>query len=59
MAREKSDVEFQNVTVRIPKELYASYKEVLKSEGKIPTYDIRNYMFGIVEDNSKKMKGKE
>lgn len=51
MAKEKS--EFQNVTVRIPKELYAAYKAVLMKNGKIPTYDIRKYMRNVVESDSK------
>ena len=59
MAREKSDIVFQNVTVRIPKELYAAYKDTLKKEGKIPTYDIRNHMFSVVEKYNKNMKGEE
>lgn len=59
LAREKSTVEYQNVTVRIPKELYASYKKVLRSQGKIPTYDIRNHMFEVVKNDSENMKGEE
>lgn len=59
LAREKSTVEYQNVTVRIPKELYVSYKKVLRSQGKIPTYDIRNHMFEVVKDDSENMKGEE
>lgn len=53
MAREKSTEEFQTVTVRIPKELYADYKAVLKELGKIPTYDIRNHMKEVVEEYTK------
>ena len=49
MAREKSDIEYQVVTVRFPKEIYQEYKKILKSEGKIPTYDLRNYIFSVVE----------
>ena len=59
LAREKSTVEYQNVTVRIPKELYASYKKVLRNQGKIPTYDIRNHMFEVVKNDSENMKGEE
>lgn len=59
LAREKSIVEYQNVTVRIPKELYASYKKVLRNQGKIPTYDIRNHMFEVVKKDSENMKGEE
>ena len=50
MAREKSDIEYQVVTVRFPKEIYQEYKKILKSEGKIPTYDLRNYIFSVVEE---------
>lgn len=49
MAREKSEVEYQNVTVRIPKEIYREYKEVLKVDGRIPTYDIRNHMLDVIK----------
>ena len=50
MAREKSDIEYQVVTVRFPKEIYQEYKKILKSEGKIPTYDLRNYIFSVVDE---------
>ena len=53
MAREKSDIEYQVVTVRFPKEIYQEYKKILKSEGKIPTYDLRNYIFSVVEEYEK------
>ena len=53
MAREKSDIEYQVVTVRFPKEIYQEYKKILKSEGKIPTYDLRNYIFSVVEEYKK------
>lgn len=56
MAREKVDTEFQNVTVRIPKELYAEYKLALQENGKIPTYDIRNHMKEVVEEYKKGQK---
>jgi len=46
MAREKE--EMQSVTIRIPKELYAEYKKVLLEQGKIVTYDVRNYMTDVV-----------
>lgn len=48
MAREKSDVIFQSVTMRIPKDLYENYKKVLRAEGKIVTYDVRAYMTKVV-----------
>ncbi|TRW57957.1 transcriptional regulator [Lactococcus lactis] len=53
MAREKSDIEYQVVTVRFPKEIYQEYKKILKNEGKIPTYDLRNYIFSVVEEYEK------
>ena len=53
MAREKSDIEYQVVTVRFPKEIYQQYKKILKSEGKIPTYDLRNYIFSVVDEYEK------
>lgn len=51
MSEEK--IEYQVVTVRIPKGLYAEYKEVLKKDGKIVTYDVRNYMEAVVEEYKK------
>lgn len=54
MAREKSDVVYQSVTMRIPKDLYEDYKRILRAEGKIATYDIRMYMNRIVEQAKKK-----
>lgn len=53
MAREKSDIKFRSVTMRIPEELYAEYKRVLQKKGAIVTYDIRNYMNNVVEDDKK------
>ena len=50
MAREKSDVIFQSVTMRIPKDLYENYKKVIRAEGKIVTYDVRAYMTKVVEN---------
>lgn len=57
MARESSKTEYQVVTMRIPKKMYADYKEVLKNQGKIVTYDIRNYMNKVVEESD--MKGEK
>lgn len=54
MAREKSDVVYQSVTMRIPKDLYEDYKRILRAEGKIATYDIRMYMNRVVEQAKKK-----
>lgn len=56
MAREKSDMEFQTVSFRFPKDIYQEYKEVLKREGKIPTYDLRNYILSVVEEDKKGQK---
>lgn len=53
MAREKKETEFRAVTIRIPVDLYADYKEVLAKKGAIVTYDIRNYMAKMVEDSRK------
>ena len=44
MAKEKSTIEFQNVSMRIPRELYSEYKKVLAKTGSIVTYDVRNHM---------------
>lgn len=56
MAREKSDMKFKSVTMRIPEELYADYKKVLQKKGAIVTYDIRNYMNSVVENDKKGQK---
>jgi hypothetical protein len=56
MAREKSSTEYKNVSMRIPKELYFEYKKVLAKTGSIVTYDIRNYMRKVVEDDKKGQK---
>ncbi|MBM6408861.1 hypothetical protein JNW95_14165, partial [Lacticaseibacillus rhamnosus] len=40
MAREKSNVKFKNVSMRIPEELYEQYKAVLAKTGSIVTYDV-------------------
>ncbi|ECL9314449.1 transcriptional regulator [Campylobacter jejuni] len=55
MAREKSDIKFRNVSMRIPDELYSDYKKVLAKTGSIVTYDIRNYMKKVVECDKKEM----
>lgn len=51
MAREKE--EMTTVTVRVPKKSYEEYKSIIRREGKIVTYDLRRYMFDVIE-NSKK-----
>lgn len=53
-----TETKMQSVTIRIPRELYAEYKEVLMEEGKIVTYDLRKYMKDTVE-NHKKEKGQK
>lgn len=55
MAREKSDIKFRNVSMRIPDELYSDYKKVLAKTGSIVTYDIRNYMKKVVECDKKEI----
>ncbi|EOH9173770.1 hypothetical protein ACMEEA_001695, partial [Campylobacter jejuni] len=55
LAREKSDIKFRNVSMRIPDELYSDYKKVLAKTGSIVTYDIRNYMKKVVECDKKEM----
>lgn len=60
MAREKSNVKFKNVSMRIPEELYEQYKAVLAKTGSIVTYDVRNYMRNVVdEDKEKEQKGQK
>lgn len=56
MSKEK--IEYQVVTVRIPKKMYADYKEVLQQEGKIVTYDLRNYMHETIQ-KSKQQEGEK
>lgn len=53
MSCEKKDIEYQVVTMRIPKNMYAEYKEILKQEGKIVTYDVRNHMQNVIDKNKK------
>lgn len=48
--------EMQSVTIRIPKTLYAEYKKTLLTQGKIVTYDVRNYMAEVVEKQTKGQK---
>lgn len=53
---ENKKEEMQSVTIRIPKELYVEYKEVLMEQGKIVTYDVRKYMNEVVENHKKGQK---
>lgn len=48
--------EMQSVTIRIPKELYLKYKQVLLEQGKIVTYDVRKHMSEVVENHQKGQK---
>ena len=48
--------EMQSVTIRIPKDLYAEYKKALLKQGKIVTYDVRNYMAEVVKEQTKGQK---
>lgn len=47
------NTELQSVTIRIPKVLYANYKKALLDQGKIVTYDVRNYMADVVKKQEK------
>lgn len=51
MSNEK--IEYQVVTMRIPKKMYSEYKKILKEEGKIVTYEVRNFMRDYVENYNK------
>ncbi len=51
-----ADKEMQSVTIRIPRVLYAEYKKALLRQGKIVTYDVRNYMAEVVEKQTKGQK---
>lgn len=55
MARESKE-EMQSVTVRIPKELYLEYKQVLLEQGKIVTYDLRKHMNEVVKEHQEEQK---
>jgi len=52
----KEKKEMQSVTIRVPKELYAEYKETLLEQGKIVTYDVRKHMNEVVENHKKGQK---
>lgn len=49
----KEKIEYQVVTMRVPKKMYAEYKEILKSEGKVVTYEVRNFMRDYIENYKK------
>ncbi|XIN08729.1 transcriptional regulator (plasmid) [Enterococcus faecium] len=52
MAEDKMD--YQVVTMRIPKKMYQEYKKILKEEGKVVTYEVRNFMRDYIEEYSRK-----
>ena len=41
----------RSVTIRVPKDLYEDYKRVLHKDSRIVTYDLRNYMQKIVDED--------
>lgn len=52
----KESEKMQSVTIRIPKKLYAEYKNALLEQGKIVTYDLRRYMNDVVEKHKEGQK---
>lgn len=56
VAQKNEKEEMQSVTIRIPKELYLEYKQVLLEQGKIVTYDVRKHMNKVVENHKKGQK---
>lgn len=42
-----------SVSLRVPADLYEEYKAVLHKESKIVTYDLRNHMKQIIEQQKK------
>lgn len=48
-----SKIEYQVVTMRIPKDMYEEYKNILKEEGKIVTYEVRSFMRDYIENYKK------
>ena len=41
----------RSVTIRVPKDLYEDYKRVLHKDSRIVTYDLRNYMKKVVDED--------
>ncbi len=41
----------RSVTIRVPKDLYEDYKRVLHKDSRIVTYDLRNYMQKVVDED--------
>lgn len=48
----------RTITIRVDDDLYNSYKRVLREEGKIPTYDLRNHMKKTVDEFNKNLNEK-
>lgn len=44
---------YQLISMRIPKHLYLKYKQILKNEGKIVTYEYREFVRKYVENYEK------
>lgn len=44
---------YQLISMRIPKDLYLKYKQILKNEGKIVTYEYREFVRKYVENYEK------
>lgn len=53
MSTKNQKEEMQSVTIRVPKDLYREYKQVLFEQGKIVTYDLRKYMGEVVQKQKK------
>ena len=51
---EKETKNMRSITIRVDDELYNSYKQVLREEGKIPTYDLRNHMKSVISEFEQK-----
>ena len=44
----------RSVTIRVPKDLYEDYKRVLHKDSRIVTYDLRNHMQKVVDEDLEK-----
>ncbi|WP_223896125.1 transcriptional regulator [Lactobacillus huangpiensis] len=44
----------RSVTIRVPKDLYEDYKRVLHKGSRIVTYDLRNHMQKVVDEDLEK-----
>lgn len=54
----KETKQMRTITIRVDDDLYNSYKHVLREEGKIPTYDLRNHMKKTVDEFNKNLNEK-